>query len=153
MDNDKKIINFSKDAITYDCAGEKIKVDFNNDVEPKTADLFFVAKNTKLTLPSVETGSGAKYSDGDVEFWTHQETATLAMTGADKSLNCVKQITAKDDEIIDENGNVVTTECKVWFDGCNTCHVGESGMPMACTRKMCAPGSLKEARCLDDEQK
>ena len=151
--NGETVMNPSENAVTYNCAGEDVKVDFNNDAEPKTADLFFMAKNTKLTLPNVEAASGARYSDGDVVFWTHQGKATLAMTGAQQSLNCVEQTTENANELIDENGNVVTTGCKVWFDGCNTCQVGEPGKPMACTRKFCAPEVMEDARCLDDEQK
>ena len=87
----EEILSPSESAVTYNCAGEVVKVDFNNDAEPKTAELFFMAKNTKLTLPNVEAASGARYSDGDVVFWTHQDGATLAMEGAEQSLNCMEE--------------------------------------------------------------
>lgn len=117
------------------------------------ADLFFMAKNTKLTLPNVEAASGARYSYGDVEFWTHQGAATLVMEGSEQSLNCVEQTAENANELIDANGNIITAGCKAWFDGCNICQVGEPGKPMACTRKFCAPEVMEEERCLDDEQK
>jgi len=81
----------SENAVAYDCSGEVVKVDFNSDVDPRTAELFFMAKNTNITLLNVESGSGDKYSDGDVVFWTHQGEATLAMEGAEQSLKCVEQ--------------------------------------------------------------
>lgn len=152
-DSNEEVLSPSENAVTYNCAEEEVKVDFNNDVEPKTAELFFMAKNTKLILPNIEAASGAKYSDGDVVFWTHQGEATLAMEGSEQSLNCLEQSITNIDEIVDENGNTVTVGCRVWFDGCNTCQVGDPGMPMACTRKFCAPEVMEEARCLDDEQK
>jgi len=142
----------SDSAVTYNCEGEEIKADFNNDVDPKTVDLFFIAKDTKITLPNVEAGSGAKYSDGDVSFWTHQGEAILSMESTNNSINCIEEATGKNNEkIVDANGNVVTAGCKTWFDGCNTCQVGDAGMPMACTKMMCAPEIMKPAKCMDEE--
>ena len=149
--HDEEMMNPSKNAITYNCDGEIVKVDFNNDLEPKTADLYFVEKNIKLTLPNTEAASGARYSDEDVEFWTHQGEAKLTTKETNKSLNCTEESNKAVNEIVDENGNTVTPGCKVWFDGCNTCHVGDSDMSMACTKKLCAPEIMKEAHCLDNE--
>lgn len=52
--------------------------------------------------------------------------------------------------IMDENGNTVPEGCKVWFDGCNTCHVNANGI-MVCTRKLCNPNALQQAHCVDDK--
>lgn len=40
------------------------------------------------------------------------------------------------DVIFDSYGNQVPNNCAVWFDGCNTCSVGESGI-LACTLMFC----------------
>jgi len=36
------------------------------------------------------------------------------------------------------------SNCKVWFDGCNTCKVMNGGLDLACTRKMCRFASPPE---------
>ncbi len=139
-------------AVTYDCQGEDIKADFNNDVDPQTVDLFFTAKNTEITLPNVEAASGAKYSDNDITFWTHQEEANLSIESTGQSLNCVEvEDAAGDNAVTDANGNVVTPGCQAWFDGCNTCHVVEGSTELACTKMMCAPETIKPSRCMDEE--
>ncbi len=140
----------SDNAVTYNCEGEIVKVDFNNDVEPNTANLF--VQGAEMTLSNVETASGAKYSDGDITFWTHQGEATLAMESTGDSLNCVEESAEENnnEEIVDANGNIVTDGCEAWFDGCNNCQVNPDGM-MACTRMMCAPETIKPARCMDEE--
>ncbi|XLQ19676.1 MAG: MliC family protein [Candidatus Moraniibacteriota bacterium] len=136
----------SESAVTYDCEGEDVKADFNNDVEPSTATVYISGQ--EMTLPNVEAASGAKYSDGEVTFWTHQGEATLSMEGTDQSLSCVEVMNG--DVIVDANGNTVTAGCQSWFDGCNNCKVGELGMPMACTRMACTPETMKPARCMDE---
>lgn len=50
---------------------------------------------------------------------------------------------------VDANGNTVTAGCQSWFDGCNTCKVGEPGAPMACTLKMCDDAAMETAKCMD----
>jgi len=51
--------------------------------------------------------------------------------------------------IVDANGNTVTAGCQSWFDGCNTCKVGESGTPMACTMMACDATTMQPAKCMD----
>jgi len=139
----------SANVVVYDCEGETIKADFNNDVDPRTATIYVTG--TELILLNVEAGSGAKYSDGDVTFWTHQGEATLSMEDTGASLNCVELAGAIEDSdvIVDENGNVVASECRVWFDGCNNCHVSPDGM-LACTRMFCDPATMQIAKCMDE---
>ncbi len=36
--------------------------------------------------------------------------------------------------------------CKVWYDGCNTCNRGEAGGSMACTKRACFQQQLPECR-------
>ena len=139
----------SEDAVTYNCEGEDVKVDFDNDAEPKTATMYVAEQ--KMILINTEAVSGVKYSDGDVTFWTHQGEATLSIEGTEQSLNCVEEIVGEEDVIVDENGNIVTEGCETWFDGCNICQVGEVGMPMACTKMFCDPATMKPAKCMDEE--
>ncbi|MEA3322999.1 MAG: MliC family protein [Patescibacteria group bacterium] len=136
-------------AITYNCGDQTIKADFNNETEPKTATIYAEDKNASVTLPNVESGSGAKYSDGEFTFWTHQGDATLSVEDSGKSLNCTEEASATD-EIVDENGNTVAEGCETWFDGCNTCQVSADGM-MACTRMFCDPATMQVAKCMDEE--
>ncbi len=137
-------------TVIYDCEGEMINANFNNETEPSTAQLHFVEKNVNIPLNNVESGSGARYSDGDITFWTHQGEATLSIEGTDKSINCVEKTTSEDNTV-DENGNIVAEGCQTWFDGCNTCKVNEEGMPMACTRMACDKNVMQPARCMDEE--
>jgi len=87
-DNKQEVVTPSDNAITYDCDGEIVKADFNNDVEPPTATIYIVDKNVSMTLPSGQTGSGARYTDGTVTFWTHQGEATLSTTQSGDTLTC-----------------------------------------------------------------
>lgn len=50
---------------------------------------------------------------------------------------------------VDANGNTVTAGCQSWFDGCNTCKVGEAGAPMACTMMACDAAAMQPAKCMD----
>ena len=50
---------------------------------------------------------------------------------------------------VDANGNTVTAGCQSWFDGCNTCKVGEPGAPMACTMMACDAATMQPAKCMD----
>ena len=139
-------------AIVYDCSGQEIKVDFDNTVEPQTAQLFFTGKeHTDMILPLVVSASGAKYSDGTVTFWTRQGDATLMMENDGASIACMQQNMTDDEVVIkDTYGNAITPGCKAWFDGCNNCQVGDAG-ELACTRKYCAPENLQLAQCLEVE--
>lgn len=121
-------------AIAYDCGGEQIHVDFNNDVEPQTADIYFDDKSQVLTLPAMEAGSGAKYGNDTVTFWTHQGEATFEYDG--KSLSCTEEVATPG---IDGGVAVgdIPEGCVSWFDGCNNCSVGEDGVQMACTMMYC----------------
>jgi membrane-bound inhibitor of C-type lysozyme len=142
----------SDNAVAYTCDGEMIKVDFNNEAEPKTATIYVESKGESITLPNVESGSGAKYSDEEFTFWTHQNEATVSIAGTDKTLHCKRESDNTEDvnTIIDDNGNTVTEGCKTWFDGCNNCQVSPEGI-LACTRKYCDPTTLQEAKCLDED--
>lgn len=139
----------SDSAVTYNCDGEMVKADFDNTGEISTATIYLVDKDVSMTLPNVEAASGAKYSDGEFTFWTHQGDAILSIEGTDKNLNCQEESTATG-EMVDENGNVITAGCTVWFDGCNNCQVSPDGM-LACTRMFCDPATMQPAKCLDEE--
>ena len=140
----------SENAITYNCQDEIVKVDFFNDKEPQIAQLFFTERNNKnISLPIVPAGSGAKYSDGEVSFWTHQGEATLSMEEPLASIGCIIKKDAMQKEAIDNYGNTVPENCQNWFDGCNSCKIGEGDKSMACTKKFCAPESIEKAHCLD----
>ena len=157
-DNEEGSMNFADSSIIYDCQGEEVYAEFDNTVSPSIVKLSFMDRDdVSIVLENVETGSGAKYMQGDVVFWTHQGEATLSMNDeGSESLTCteVSDDMSKDAEVMtDENGNTVTPGCETWFDGCNTCQVGEPGMPMACTRKYCAPEMMQSAKCLDDDIK
>ena len=49
-------------------------------------------------------------------------------------------------ELYDTYGNLVPSDCKSWYDGCNTCSIMENGL-MACTLMYCETPS--EAYCRD----
>ncbi len=141
----------SADAITYICDGQTVKASFDNNSDPKTATVYIENKNASVTLPNVESASGARYSDGEFTFWTHQDEATLSIEGTNNVMECQKDATMGTvaGEIIDENGNKVIDGCKTWFDGCNNCQVSPDGI-LACTKKFCDPGMMKEAKCLEE---
>lgn len=42
------------------------------------------------TLPLVQSGSGARYSDGTVEYWEHQGQATLGAAAGGPYTNCTR---------------------------------------------------------------
>ncbi len=42
----------------------------------------------------------------------------------------------------DNTNNDIPKNCKVWFDGCNTCSRSEEGYPMACTMMACLTSKL-----------
>jgi membrane-bound inhibitor of C-type lysozyme len=138
-------------AVIYNCQKQEVKVDFNNAVEPQTAQLFFTGKaHENVILPLVMSASGAKYSDGVITFWTHQGEATLMMESDGKNIVCTQQnMTADESVITDNNGNVVMPGCKTWFDGCNTCTVSEDGK-LSCAKKYCASELMQKARCMDE---
>ena len=140
----------SESAVAYDCEGEDLKADFNNDVEPNTVTIYVAGQ--EVSLINVEAASGAKYSDGEVTFWTHQSEAVLSMEDTGASLNCAElknPAGSESDVIVDENGNTITQGCENWFDGCNNCQVSPDGM-LACTRMFCDPMAMQPAKCLDE---
>ncbi len=140
----------SEDAITYNCQDEIVKVDFLNNKEPQIAQLFFTERNNKnISLPIVPAGSGVKYSDGEVSFWTHQGEATLSMEEPSASIQCVIEKDVTTQRTIDTYGNAIPENCKNWFDGCNSCKFGTGDPSLVCTKKFCAPESIEEAHCLD----
>lgn len=56
---------------SFDCDGVQLLASFKGE----TVTLDF--EGEKVELPRVETGSGAKYSDGETTFWTKAEEAIL----------------------------------------------------------------------------
>lgn len=143
-------------TIVYDCQGEEVQAVFDNSVTPAVAELSFINRDQVIiTLSRVESASGAKYTDGDIVFWTQGNEAMLTTESGEKELSCVIMDPASDEEMgaaFDENGNEITSGCQTWYDGCNTCQVGEPGMPMACTRRFCDASIMEEAKCLDEEE-
>ena len=138
-------------AVMYDCQGEVVKADFNNDVDPQTVQLFFVHKEHEdIILSLVPVASGVKYTNEDITFWTHQDEATLAVSGKEDVLSCTlaDDTPAREDAVVDVYGNFIPKGCKKWFDGCNTCSVSIDG-DVSCTRKACAPTMIEPARCID----
>ncbi|MEA4910689.1 hypothetical protein SDC9_07820 [bioreactor metagenome] len=57
--------------------------------------------------------------------------------------------------VIDPGTNEAPKNCKVWYDGCNTCHRGTLGGPLACTKMMCIQGgdeawfAAHKPRCIE----
>jgi membrane-bound inhibitor of C-type lysozyme len=66
------------EVFTFACANGK---SFTVSYDEATTHATVKAGGATHKLPSVISGSGARYSDGKVEFWEHQGEATL--TGAD----------------------------------------------------------------------
>ncbi|MEC8220928.1 MAG: Kazal-type serine protease inhibitor domain-containing protein [Nanoarchaeota archaeon] len=48
----------------------------------------------------------------------------------------------------DSYNNTIPNTCSSWFDGCNSCSIGENGI-IACTLKYCGEDMLQDAYCLD----
>lgn len=68
--------------VTYACEGHEdtaFSVAFYNQTEPPSALLKFGDRETIVL--AVPTGSGARYVNGEVEFWEHQGDARLAWSG------------------------------------------------------------------------
>lgn len=141
----------SDTAVVYDCQGQEVKADYNNETEPQTAQLFFTGKvHEDMILPLVVSASGAKYSDGTVTFWTHQGEATLMMESDGASIMCTQKNMIDDEKVImDSNNNTVTPGCTSWFDGCNTCVVNKDGT-LGCTKKYCTSEMTQPARCMSE---
>ena len=66
----------------YECTDA---YNFVTRIEGETAWLFL--PNGTVSLPQIPSGSGAKYSDGDITFWTKGEEAMLEV-GEDTRRNC-----------------------------------------------------------------
>ena len=79
----------NKEVVMYDCEGETVKAVFDNSEIPGKVTI--TVTGTEMTLPSVETGSGARYSDGKTIFWTHQGEASLTKGATKKEVNCVEK--------------------------------------------------------------
>jgi membrane-bound inhibitor of C-type lysozyme len=83
---------YSDTSTIYNCNGDLIVVKFDN-TDINTASLFVKEKNRDVILESVKTGSGTKYSDGDITFWTHQNEAIFSIKSTGSSINCVRNMT------------------------------------------------------------
>ncbi len=49
---------------------------------------------------------------------------------------------------MDSRKTIIPTECKAFFDGCNTCNKTENGA-VACTLMACE--TYEKPKCIDDE--
>ena len=59
----------------YDCEG----IQFEVRTEKKAVEVFLPGRSVRL--PQVKAGSGAKYTDGSVTFWSKGEDALLELDG------------------------------------------------------------------------
>lgn len=64
-----------------------------------------------------------------------------------------QEVAPVESEVPSIDGNVgeseIPEDCVTWFDGCNTCSVGEPGAPMACTMMACM--ETQESYCMKYE--
>lgn len=70
---------------------------------------------------------------------------TKMLCHGNKEAKCLKFFEAIEAKV--SQAEVAPETCKLWFDGCNNCHRGEPGGPLACTRMACPPGSESNAEC------
>ena len=142
-------------TVIYDCQGEQIQAVFKNDEVLPVVQLTFIGReNMAIILTNSRSASGAKYSNGNTMFWTHQGEAMLSMEDTGQNLKCRTADTGRattKSELVDANGNSIDPRCKAWFDGCNICQVLKGGLQVACTRKYCPPEAIQPPRCLDGE--
>jgi uncharacterized protein len=74
-------------TVSWACTGgenKPVTVAFYNDADPKAAILR--VGDDKMSLHAVASGSGARYTSGQVEYWEHQGEATI--TWFDTKLIC-----------------------------------------------------------------
>ncbi len=76
--NDKQQ-EWTGDTFVYECDNDYV---FVARIEGETAWLFL--PGSTVQLPHVRSGSGAKYSDGSVTFWSRGEEAMLEVEGEEK---------------------------------------------------------------------
>ncbi len=71
----------------FTCSGgTKVHATFSDpNVSPGSVVLVF-SDSEKVTLPQVMSADGGRYADGNTEFWTKGQGATLTMNG--KVENC-----------------------------------------------------------------
>ena len=142
-------------TVAYDCQGEQIQAVYkNNEVLPVVQLTFIGRENMVLILTNSRSASGAKYSNGNTVFWTHQGEAILSMEDTGQNLKCRIANTGRATTasgLVDPNGNSIDPRCNAWFDGCNICQVLKGGLQFACTRKYCPPEAIQPPRCLDGE--
>ena len=123
--------------------------DLNKKVEKSPDFAIDICRNLNpgLSKPECDTKVEDYMGGKSVEYDETQEK--IAET--EKKIAELETVCAagSEDVLIDANGNVVQEGCQSWFDGCNTCTVGEPGMPMACTMKACDETMMEEARCMD----
>ncbi|MFM1841708.1 MAG: hypothetical protein RLZZ490_441 [Cyanobacteriota bacterium] len=75
---------------TYQCSpSEKIVVKTVPGSQPTTLEVTLPDQRT-VTLTQAESGSGAKYSNGSVTFWSKGNTALVEEGGEAKWKDCVK---------------------------------------------------------------
>lgn len=68
-------------VVTYRCPGEKpFTAQFYNDLDPQAALLTWGADSAVALIDL--SGSGAKYSGDDVQFWEHQGQVSVDFRGA-----------------------------------------------------------------------
>jgi membrane-bound inhibitor of C-type lysozyme len=96
----------SDEAIVYMCGAQEVKVDFDNETDPPSAELFFTGKTHEpIMLSLTVAASGAKYSDGEITFWTHPGEAMLMMEGDDGASVKCDQKTLEMDDITASDGD------------------------------------------------
>ena len=91
--------------------------------------------STPHTLRTPGHSCGSRYEPGDIAMWfldedmreIHQGTPQYRFTSVEEAL---KKVAADVVESIPSN-------CKVWFDGCNTCTRSKAGEDVACTEMAC----------------
>jgi uncharacterized membrane protein len=73
------------EAYGYDCEGLYVVAHF----KPGSDGLWLFLPSETLLVPHIPSGSGAKYSNGTVTFWSKGETALLD-TGTGMNLQCTE---------------------------------------------------------------
>src|SRR5262245_50903791 len=67
----------------YRCAdGSTVKAVFSAPGQAGTVQLTFGRKAKSVVLPQALSADGARYADGDMEFWIKGKTARLTRAGA-----------------------------------------------------------------------
>jgi membrane-bound inhibitor of C-type lysozyme len=76
---------------TYTCDGDQVfTAVFSN--EGPDGDVNVTINDEVMTLPRVESGSGAQYSDGQTTFWTQGNEGFVEVDGQMTYENCVTEM-------------------------------------------------------------